>query len=120
MGIFYKPEKKKKGGFYKSIAGGTGNNLDNSLGLYSLAKQSGLQKEADRIVQGQKGETEQIFSGGVITDLFDTLNALQYGTGIFGGIRGYYNAKGKYISIFRLYDHMSRFVNSLRILGESI
>ena len=80
MGIFYKPEKKKKGGFYKSIAGGTGNNLDNSLGLYSLAKQSGLQKEADRIVQGQKGETEQIFSGGVITDLFDTLNALQYGT----------------------------------------
>jgi len=47
-------------------------------------------------------------------------NALQYGTGIFGGIRGYYNKKGKYISIFRLNDHMARFVNSLKILGESI
>ncbi|PIZ62818.1 branched chain amino acid aminotransferase [Candidatus Roizmanbacteria bacterium CG_4_10_14_0_2_um_filter_39_13] len=47
-------------------------------------------------------------------------NALQYGTGIFGGIRGYYSKKGKYISIFRLNDHMARFVNSLKILGESI
>jgi len=47
-------------------------------------------------------------------------NALQYGTGIFGGIRGYYNKKESYISIFRLHDHMSRFVNSLKILGESI
>jgi len=47
-------------------------------------------------------------------------NALQYGTGIFGGIRGYYNKKGKFISIFRLNDHITRFVNSMKILGESI
>ncbi len=47
-------------------------------------------------------------------------NALQYGTGVFGGVRGYYNKKGKFISLFRLEDHMTRFLNSLKILGESI
>lgn len=47
-------------------------------------------------------------------------NALQYGTGIFGGIRAYYNQKGKFISIFRLNDHFARFVNSLKIIGTSI
>ena len=47
-------------------------------------------------------------------------NALQYGTAVFGGVRGYYNAKGTFISLFRLEDHMTRFLNSLKILGESI
>ena len=44
-------------------------------------------------------------------------NALQYGTGIFGGIRGYYNADKGYISIFRLPDHFKRFLASLNIVG---
>jgi len=44
-------------------------------------------------------------------------NALQYGTGFFGGIRGYYSEKGKYLSIFRLEDHYKRFLSSARILG---
>ncbi len=44
-------------------------------------------------------------------------NALQYGTGIFGGIRGYYNAQEKYISIFRLDDHYKRFLLSHNVLG---
>ncbi|HSW96385.1 MAG TPA: branched-chain amino acid transaminase [Candidatus Saccharimonadales bacterium] len=44
-------------------------------------------------------------------------NALQYGTGFFGGIRGYYNAEEKYISVFRLEDHYKRFFSSSRILG---
>ncbi|MDA1317109.1 MAG: branched-chain amino acid transaminase [bacterium] len=47
-------------------------------------------------------------------------NALQYGTGVFGGVRGYYNKNGKFISLFRLDDHMTRFLNSLKVLGESI
>lgn len=47
-------------------------------------------------------------------------NALQYGTGIFAGIRGYYNKKRKFISIFRLEDHMTRFLNSLKIIGQKI
>jgi branched-chain amino acid aminotransferase len=44
-------------------------------------------------------------------------NALQYGTGIFGGIRGYYNKEKKYLSIFRVEDHFKRFHSSLNIVG---
>jgi len=47
-------------------------------------------------------------------------NALQYGTGVFGGIRGYYNKKGKYLSIFRIDDHYLRFLSSLKIIGTAI
>jgi len=47
-------------------------------------------------------------------------NALQYGTGIFGGIRGYYNAEKKYLSIFRLEDHFKRFLSSLHIVGVGL
>lgn len=44
-------------------------------------------------------------------------NALQYGTGIFAGIRGYYSTKHKYLSIFRIEDHYKRFLSSTKILG---
>ncbi|MFH0773235.1 MAG: branched-chain amino acid transaminase [bacterium] len=44
-------------------------------------------------------------------------NALQYGTGVFGGVRGYYNKNEGYLSIFRLEDHMKRFLSSLNIVG---
>ena len=47
-------------------------------------------------------------------------NALQYGTGIFSGIRGYYNQKKKYISLFRIDDHFRRFLNSLKIVGVGL
>lgn len=47
-------------------------------------------------------------------------NALQYGTGIFGGIRGYVSESKKSINIFRLKDHYHRFLNSLRIINKSI
>jgi len=44
-------------------------------------------------------------------------NALQYGTGVFGGIRGYYNAEKGYLSVFRVEDHFKRFLSSLNIIG---
>lgn len=44
-------------------------------------------------------------------------NALQYGTGVFGGIRGYYNESKKELSIFRLDDHLKRFLSSLNVIG---
>jgi branched-chain amino acid aminotransferase len=47
-------------------------------------------------------------------------NALQYGTSVFGGIRGYYNENKKAIFVFRIQDHYKRFLNSLKILGVSI
>lgn len=47
-------------------------------------------------------------------------NALQYGTGIFGGIRCYISADKKSASIFRLSNHYLRFLKSLKILNKSI
>lgn len=58
-----------------------------SKGLYNLAVENGLQKDADRILEAQKGEqTNTFWSGGVVMDTIDTLNALQHGvTGILKG-----------------------------------
>lgn len=47
-------------------------------------------------------------------------NALQYGTAVFGGIRGYYNQKRKSVYIFRVKDHYDRILNSLKILAVSL
>ncbi len=47
-------------------------------------------------------------------------NALQYGTGVFGGIRGYYNKEKGFISLFRLDDHYKRFLQSFKIIGVEI
>jgi len=44
-------------------------------------------------------------------------NALQYGTGVFGGMRGYLNKEKGFISIFRMEDHYKRFLQSLKIIG---
>ncbi len=44
-------------------------------------------------------------------------NALQYGTAWFGGIRGYYNAQKKTVFVFRLDDHIKRFIQSSQIIG---
>lgn len=44
-------------------------------------------------------------------------HALQYGTGVFGGMRGYYNKEKGYLSLFRMKDHYKRFLQSLKILG---
>jgi len=47
-------------------------------------------------------------------------NALQYGTGLFGGIRGYLAEDGKGVNIFRLSDHYTRFLQSMRIINKTI
>lgn len=55
--------------------------LQSSQGLYNLAVQSGLGDQANRIMASQQGEqTKKFFSGGFISDIFDSLSALQYGT----------------------------------------
>src|SRR5215211_1553768 len=43
-------------------------------------------------------------------------HALQYGTGVFGGIRGYLDQDGSTINIFRLPDHFRRFTQSANLL----
>jgi len=89
--------KEIKGGFgsvgknIDTTIGGFGmaktEKLDNSQSLYNLASKSGFQADADRVLSQHTGEeTKKIFSGGFISDIFDTLNTLQYGvTGILKG-----------------------------------
>jgi branched-chain amino acid aminotransferase len=43
-------------------------------------------------------------------------HALNYGTGWFGGLRGYWNSDQQQLYVFRLRDHYRRFVNSGKIL----
>jgi branched-chain amino acid aminotransferase len=43
-------------------------------------------------------------------------HALQYGTGAFGGIRGYRSHDGQAVQLFRLKDHYRRFLHSARLL----
>ncbi len=62
------------------------------------------------------------FFQGKITPIEDAkvsimTNALQYGTGVFGGIRVYFNKEKGFFSIFRIDDHYKRFLSSLKILG---
>ncbi len=47
-------------------------------------------------------------------------NALQYGNGIFDGIRCYVSEEKKDVFIFRISDHYKRFLKSLRILNKTI
>jgi len=43
-------------------------------------------------------------------------HALNYGTAVFGGMRGYWNEEKKRLFVFRPQDHYRRFLNSCRIL----
>ncbi len=43
-------------------------------------------------------------------------HALQYGTAVFGGIRGYYNKAQDNLFIFRIHDHFTRLLNSAKIM----
>ncbi len=43
-------------------------------------------------------------------------HALQYGTMVFGGIRGYYNKEKDNVFVFRSYDHFKRIRNSAKIM----
>ncbi len=43
-------------------------------------------------------------------------HSLHYGTGCFGGLRGYYNADEEQLFVFRPHDHYRRFLNSSRLL----
>ncbi len=43
-------------------------------------------------------------------------NALQYGTGIFEGIRTYWNAQHKQLFVFKMAEHYERLLNNCRVL----
>lgn len=43
-------------------------------------------------------------------------NTFHYGTGCFGGIRGYWNEEAEELYVFRIIDHYRRFLNSAKML----
>jgi branched-chain amino acid aminotransferase len=43
-------------------------------------------------------------------------HTLNYGTGAFGGIRGYWNSEEEELYVFRIRDHYRRFLDSARLL----
>lgn len=47
-------------------------------------------------------------------------HALNYGTAVFGGMRGYWNADTEELYIFRPKDHFERFLNSARLLSMDL
>lgn len=47
-------------------------------------------------------------------------HALQYGTAAFAGIRGYLDGDGSTINVFRLPDHVARFLNSAKLLRAEL
>lgn len=47
-------------------------------------------------------------------------HAVQYGTGAFAGIRGYLDADGETINIFRLPEHTARLLNSAKLLRATL
>jgi len=47
-------------------------------------------------------------------------HAFNYGTAVFGGIRGYWNEQKKKLYIFRPYDHYRRLLNSGRMMNMEI
>jgi len=89
MGKIYNNKYNRICGKIYSGRIGSGNIYDTrtSQGLYNIAVSSGLQKQADSILKKTGGEdVKKIFSGGFISDIFDVLNAMQYGvTGLLKG-----------------------------------
>jgi len=47
-------------------------------------------------------------------------HALNYGTAVFGGIRGYWNDQQQRLYIFRPIDHYQRFIQSTRLLSMEL
>jgi branched-chain amino acid aminotransferase len=43
-------------------------------------------------------------------------HALQYGTTVFGGVRGYYNSEKNNVYVFRIRDHFTRLLQSVKIM----
>ena len=61
--------------------------LDTSYGLYDVAVKTGLKPEADKLLAAHTGEhPKEFWSGGFISDIFDTLNTLDYG--VVGLLKG--------------------------------
>jgi branched-chain amino acid aminotransferase len=70
---------------------------------------------------GTQGKPKFAFFNGEIVPIEDAkvsvmTHALNYGTGVFGGLRGYWNADEEQLFVFRPNDHFKRFIQSSRLM----
>jgi branched-chain amino acid aminotransferase len=68
-----------------------------------------------------QGKPKFAFFNGEIVPIEDAkvsvmTHALNYGTGVFGGLRGYWNADEEQLFVFRPNDHFKRFIQSSRLM----
>ncbi len=47
-------------------------------------------------------------------------HALNYGTGAFGGLRGYWNPEKEQLFVFRPHDHFTRLLNSAKLIAAQV
>src|SRR3990167_1400644 len=60
--------------------------ISTSKGLEQVAKQAGLEERTKEILEAKGEKPKEIFSGGFVMDIFDTLNLIQHGvTGVLKG-----------------------------------
>lgn len=61
------------------------------------------------------------FEGGIVpideAKISIVTHALHFGTGAFGGIRGYWNSEQGQLYVFRIEDHLKRFLRSIKLLS---
>src|SRR5262245_32387315 len=67
------------------------------------------------------GKPKYAFFQGKIVPMEDAkisvmTHAFNYGTGVFGGLRGYWNADEEQLFIFRPHDHFERFTQSAQLI----
>src|SRR3990167_8281029 len=71
---------------FGSVLSGAKPDLGTVEGLKKTAEQAGLGEKAEEILATKGEKPKEIFSGGFVSDVFDVLNALQYGvTGLIKG-----------------------------------
>ncbi|MBZ0276947.1 MAG: branched-chain amino acid transaminase [Anaerolineae bacterium] len=74
---------------------------------------------------GQTSQPRFAFFGGKVVPIEEAKisvmnHAFNYGTGVFGGLRGYWNADEEQLFVFRPYDHFRRFLQSASLLRISL
>src|SRR3990167_6440938 len=66
--------------------------LRTEAGLTITARRAGLEEDTARILKGKGEDPNKYYSGGFVSDIFDTLNTLQYG--VVGVVKGKTFAEG--------------------------
>lgn len=82
---FLEPTKTtgRLGSFFTPI---TKQDLTTSAGLLKVAEKEKIGERAKKVLEAKGEKPKEIYSGGFVMDIFDTLNALQYGvTGLLKG-----------------------------------